>query len=285
MDIIKNLKKNWKDFLMISLLVLLVLGSFGSMPGNFKMNSISSYSESSVYDQGYVSKMASSYYDPSDSLSVEERKLIRNANLDLEVANYDLVKTSIDKLVTSYDGIILSESESKNYYDNRNLNMRIKVDSESLDNFLDEIKVLGKVENLNVYSNDVTGQYIDSNEQLVRYEQQVSVYEEKLLRKDITVEEEIQIQTRIDDLQNSIAYLKKRIESVEEDVSFSEVHLSLSEEPSILDEVKFLGFKESFQKFLDALNNGWKLLLEIVGFVIPFAVIYVLYLIGRRFSK
>jgi hypothetical protein len=247
-------------------------------------NSISSL----AYDSRESSKMASSssYYSGGDSaLYVEERKVIKNGNIDLETDNYDFSKNRIISLTDSYSAIVLSDSESRNNDDNRYSNMRVKINSEKIDKFLDELKNLGEVKSLNVYSNDVTGTYVDYTDRLNRYNEQIAKYNEMLESEKINIEEEVQVQQRIDQLEDQIYYMNERLGDLDEDISYSEVYISLSEKPSLLEQVDFLGFKDMAKQFLGALSAGWNILLNILGFIIPFVVLYFVYRIVRRFVK
>ncbi len=284
---IKSLKGNWQSYLIIVLLLVLVGGS--AMSSFFRISSSSIMGESYSYDSMASSKIAnglSSYYGGSDSaLYITERKVIKNANINLETDKYVYSKNSITSLVETYSGIVLTDSESRDRNDNRHTNMAVKINSKDIDAFLEEVKKLGEVTSLNVYSNDITGSYVDYTDRLNRYEEQIKKYNTMLESEKITIEEEVQVQSRIDQLEEQIYYLKERLGDLDEDISYSEVYISLSEKPSLLEEVNFLGFKEVGVQFLGSLKNGLSILLNIFGFVIPFVIVYFVYRLGRRFVK
>ena len=103
-----------------------------------------------------------------------------------------------------------------------------------------------------------------------------------LKKSNLEIEEEIKIQQRIDSLEDSIFYLNKQISNIDEKVEYSEVYLTIKEKPSILSEIDFLGLKDGFKLFMNSLKSGIQFILSILGFIIPFAITYGVYLIGRK---
>lgn len=280
--LLKNMKANWQSYLIILLLLVLIGGS--SVSTMFTSGGNMMFSKS--YSEG-VSMMADSrimpYYGSDDALSYEDRKLIKNGNINIETPNYDFAKNSIVSSIKNYDGIILSDSESKDINDNRYTNIRAKVNSENLETLMNEIKSLGEVKSLNIYSNDVTGSYVDYNDRLKRYNEQIEKYQLMLESDKISIEEEVQVQSRIDQLEDQIYYLTKNLGDLNEDITYSDVYVSISESPSILEEVNFLGFKDMGIEFMSSLKGGISFVLKLIGYLIPVIVLYGIYRIGRKY--
>lgn len=283
-----KIKKNWKNYAIGILAVFLVFSFLGSNIGNMGVEAFSSYDS---YSSKSVAMEADSFYrggsspyynNVDDALDVTDRKIIRNANIDLESDNYDDSKNKIDALVKDYSAIVLSNNEYKNKKEYRTSNYRVKVDSSKIDLFVSELKNYGEVESANIYSNDVTGSFVDFSDRVERYEGQITKYEVMLLKKDITVEEEVQIQTRIDQIEDMLFYLRKNIGNLEEDITYSDVSITLSEEESLIDEVDFVDLEDSSKLFVGSLGSAIELVLMILGFVIPFLVVYIVYRFGRK---
>lgn len=286
-SIIDNMKKHWKNYVIV-LLVLVVMfnGSIVQLGNTLTGGSSMSFAKQESYDSLVSSRAASSFYyeDSGDSLGSVERQVVKNANVNLETSSYESTKSSIKSLTKSHEGLVLWENENKNNDNNMYLSMRVKVNAQELDIYLSEIQGLNvEVNSLSISGNDVTGSYTDYTQRLERYEVQIAKYEEMLKFEKITIEEEVQVQSRIDQLEDQIFYYSNRIENVDEDVAYSEVYISLSEKPSVLDDVGFIGFKDVFKEFISALDSGVRLLLLILGFIIPFGVVYLIYRFGRRF--
>lgn len=276
----------WKNYV-IGILAVLFLGTM------FLQTIVSPY-ESSFSSKGYMANdMAyeragsSSYYYQEGGFApeVEDRKVIKNANLNLEADDYDKSKAQTQNSITKYEVLVLSENEYKYKDDYRTINYRLKINSDNLDAFLAEIKTYGEIQNLNVYTNDVTGSYTDYTARLERYNSQIKKYNSMLNDKDITITEEIQIQQRIDQLEDQIFYLQKRVDTIDEEVAYSDVSLNIKEKPSTLSEIDFLGLRDGFKLFMNSLEAGIQFILLLIGFLLPFGIVYGVYRLFRKFKN
>ena len=97
--------------------------------------------------------------------------------------------------------------------------------------------------------------------------------------------EEIQVQQRIDQLEDQIFNLENNKGNLKENADYSSVYVNLRENPSFIDESNFKGFKDWVIEFLRSLDNGIQFILQLLGFVIPFAIIYGIYRLGRKLVK
>ena len=297
MNLVGSIKKNWKNYVIVFLIILVLLSLVG-FAGLMIDNNLSGKSLSSAdygYEEVYYESSPSYYQESirSNALEVEERKVRKNANLEIETNDYDASKLGVSNSVRTHGAIVLYERESRDYDyesrgydDSRYVRYSIKVDSDKLDIFVNEIKSYGEVISLDISSDDVTGMYVDYTNRLKRYTSQMDRYNAMLLRESISIEEEIKLQSRIDELENQIFYLRGRIGSLQEDVDYSSVSLYMREkakESSIVDEVDFFSFKDLAGLFLSSLKYSILVVVVIVGFVIPFGVVYGMYRLVRRF--
>lgn len=270
----------WKNYA-IAILVVLFMGNL--MLGGLVNSSRMTYNsmDTGSYAQESLAK-GIAYYDGGFAPDVETRQIIRNADLSIETSDYDVTKILVGDLFKSYDVIVLSQNENKYKNDYRMNDYRVKIDSSKLDVFLDEVKTYGEVMYINVYTNDVTGTYVDYTDRIERYKEQIAKYELMLTKDNVSVKEEVEVQNRINEIENQLAYLEKSKSNVEESVAYSEVSLHIKEKQSVWSEVDFLGFKDGFALFIDSLQNGIKFILIVIGFVLPFGVVYGIY---RLFSR
>ncbi|MCA9459107.1 MAG: DUF4349 domain-containing protein [Nanoarchaeota archaeon] len=280
--ILKNLKDNWKNYALV-LLLLAFLFTFLANMVSMSNSTFQSMSKGISNDMYYGNSESARYYDGSSSFAPleEDRKLIKNARIELESGNYDEVKISIESSVSAHKVIVLSSNE-RQYEDYRSSSYNFKVPSEKLDLFLDELEIYGEVSSLNINTNDETGSYVDFKSRIERYENQMSSYENMLLRNGMTIEEEIKVQKRIDDLENSIFYLKKNIGSIDEQTLYSDVYLTLKEKESFFAEIDFIGIRDGFKLFLSSLELAIKFIFVLVGFLLPFGIIYMIYRIVKN---
>ncbi|MCA9495732.1 MAG: DUF4349 domain-containing protein [Nanoarchaeota archaeon] len=282
--ILKNLKDNWKNYA----LVLLLLAFLFTFLANMVSVGDSSFQTDSLSNKGmyYNTQESVRYYPGSSDFAPleEDRKLIKNARIELESGNYDGVKSNLDSSVNAHNVIVLSSNERK-YNDYRSLNYNFKVPSEKLDLFLGELESYGEVISLNVNTNDQTGSYVDFKSRIERYENQMASYENMLLRGNMDIEDEIKIHKRIDQIEDSIFYLKKNIGSIDEQTLYSDVYLTLKEKESFFAEIDFIGIRDGFKLFLESLEFAIKVIFVLVGFLLPFGIIYMIYRLIKNIGK
>lgn len=274
--ILKNLKENWLNY---SILFLLVVMIFGSSVGNMGVSSFSS--KSLAMNDAYY---GNNHYGSGFAPDVEDRKITKNGNLNLDSDNYNLSKENILTVSEKYSVIFLTNNEYSDKYNYKNLNLRGKVNAENLEVYLNEIKEFGEITSFEIYSSDVTESYVNYDERIKRYSNQLLRYVD-MLNGEISVEDEIQVQKRIDELENQLFYLKKNFENLDERVVYSDVSIRLVEEKSIFHQVDFIDFKNGFKAFIESLGAALWFIVYVAGFVLPFVVIYGVYRLFRKFVK
>lgn len=285
-NLFKKIKTHWKDFAIGLLLILLVFAVLSSGIGfmSKSLNLGSSYdSVASQSAYRYTESANSMYYQDDYALEEEVRKIVKNADLDLETDNYDGTISQIEAFVNSYDVIILSENEYTYKDDYRRQSYTFKIDSTKVENFVKDLETTGEVQNVDISVNDVTGVYTDYSDRLERYQNQIIKYESMLNRNGLEIEDEIKIQNRIDNLEDSIFYLKNRIGSIDEKVTYSTVTVNVRENQSVWSEIDFLGLKDGFSMFMESLQSGIEFILLVFGFILPFGIIYGIYRLIKRF--
>ena len=279
---IQNIKKNYRDYLLGLIIILLLgvvvfntsyLGTSQSFDAMSRNNMEYSYSKSLDVDGSG---------DYGGSNGVVERKVIRNANLELETDKFDSTKSNVDILVGNYNAIILDSNERRYRDSSRRVNYRIKVNSNNLDEFLGHLKTYGEVENVRVYKQDVTDSFTDYTNRLNRYKTQITKYELMLTKPNLEIKEEIEIQIRIDQLEDNIFMLQNRINLIDKNVVYSMVNLNVREEESFSSKVDFVGFKDGVIEFVRSISSSVEFILVVFGFILPFLCIYGIYRIGKR---
>ncbi|MGH9462323.1 MAG: DUF4349 domain-containing protein [Vicinamibacteria bacterium] len=91
----------------------------------------------------------------------DERKLIRNGSVGLEVTSVDEAVTEIKKLVDGAGGYITDESVSEDEYGTKSGSVLCRVPADDLDPTLAALSEIGDVEYVSISANDITDQYFD----------------------------------------------------------------------------------------------------------------------------
>ena len=161
----------------------------------------------------------------------QARKLIRTVNMDVETLEFDSFIQFVQQRVKEYAGYVESSSINGNryYYDNnRYANLTIRIPEAKLDSFLeligDSVTVTYKSEN----AEDITLQYVDTQSRI----KSLQVEQEKLfelLEKADTLDAIIMLENRMSEVRYQLENYTARLRVYDNQVSYSTVHLSVSE--------------------------------------------------------
>ncbi|HPV02262.1 MAG TPA: DUF4349 domain-containing protein [Clostridiales bacterium] len=120
---------------------------------------------------------------------LDERKIIRSANLSIEVENFDTAFGNIKTIINGIGFIQETNINTERVYDNEEVKfikrgtIVLRVDRSKFDSVLDRLNGIGEVYNYTTHGDDVTEQYYDveSRLRLLRLEQEkIEAYLAKL---------------------------------------------------------------------------------------------------------
>ncbi len=152
-------------------------------------------------------------------ISQYERKIIKNADLELHVDSYDQAVADIKKQVGSLGGYIANESlYSRNAQDSPRGSIVIRLPFQQFDSFLSGLEGLGKVENRNIYTQDVTEEFVDIESRLKvlrnKEERLLTILQKSGQLADILAVENELANTRaeLESLEGRLRYLSNRVD-------------------------------------------------------------------------
>ncbi len=223
---------------------------------------------------------------PQTTPAQDVRKVIRNANLDLQTQEFDKAVASVEQITASFGGYLessyVSGRDLYNERGERNANFTARVPSESLDAFLNsfgggEFNVIGK----STSSEDITESYYDSRARL----DSLKLQEERLLgmlERAEELEYLIRLEQELMRVRYEIESLNSSLNRMDSYVNHSTVYISLYEvvryEPVENVPVTFgerisRAFVNSLTDFADFLQDFAVGLVEALPFLLMWAVI------------
>ena len=138
--------------------------------------------------------MASSGY--SERSTVIEKKIIKDANIGVEVSDYKIFRIKLDSMVRSFNGYISND----NLYNNDesiNCDVVIRIPEKNFDKFLTNLEKGGaKTLYKNVSTRDVTEEFIDIEARL-KNKKSVEKRYAQLLNKARTVKDILEIEEKL----------------------------------------------------------------------------------------
>ncbi len=211
--------------------------------------------------------------------NITERKVSKNAQIDLVVKSLNITITYIHDSVKNHEGYIVnSTSYTPNTdYDNKWARISVRVPSDSLDNFLNNlINHADETIRQSIYTQDITEQYIDVKakiESLESSEQRLV----KLLDRTNSVSEIVEVEKELSRLRSEIDSLKSRFNLIQNSVVTSLIEIYLEEIPnpiSIND--PSWNTRDIALDAIKALSSFGQLLIRIIVFLFVFTPVWIL---------
>ena len=201
-------------------------------------------------------------------------KIMKHGTVQMQVDKGGFFDTwsKIVALTNSYSGNIANSSyykESDFYFGS----ITVVIPSERFDEFVTTLQKYGKVESLNVSTDDVTSEYVDSTAKLKVLESQRDLLE-SWLKNAKNVDEMIKLRDEIAQVEEQIETIKGRLNYIAFHTDFSDITISLSEKEGSFNNTTFWDtvvywLKKPLQAFLYSLIG----LLVAILFAVPWVLL------------
>ena len=182
-----------------------------------------------------------------------DKKIIKNATLNLEVKDYNSFYKSFREKVRSLGGYVAQEEQTQSDYKIENT-LTIKVPVDQFDNAL--ALLTSNVEKINerkISSQDVTAEFVDTKSRM-EAKKQVRLRYMDLLKQAKNMEEILSVQSEINGIQEEIESAAGRIEYLGHSSSYSTINLTYYQ---VLNSSAKDNSKPSFgTKIIDAFKTG-----------------------------
>ncbi|MGI6587461.1 MAG: DUF4349 domain-containing protein [Peptococcia bacterium] len=209
-----------------------------------------------------------------------ERKLIKNAEIHLLADDYNSAVESLKSKVSALDGYITNETV--NVIDSRGSKrgyLEVRVPQLRFDEFFAGVNNLGKLKNSNIYTQDVTEEYIDVESRLnvmrTKEERLLAILNQSGELSDVLAVENELANTRaqLESLEGRLRYLSNQTE-------FSTFNLTIEQVVVSTQQVSASGLqgvgvraKEAFVKAINNIVLGIGLTLVFISAAIPYLVV------------
>lgn len=201
---------------------------------------------------------------------IKDRKIKRRAEIEIdELKDVDASKERVGHLLSSLNGFVVSEEflSTPNFDE---YEMKLRVPADSLDKFVASLNGLeGKIWKRNFYSEDLTAKYLDSKSRKETKQAMLENYR-RLLSTAKDVEDLLEIQERIDEIQEDAEAMSKVIMKIDYDVEFSSVDLTLS------DSYRYSYYGEKEETFLSKVADAFKGGLDVIVGLITLWPLYII---------
>ena len=160
---------------------------------------------------------------------LSNRKLIRNANLNVETKTYDDFITALEEQIASHGGYVQNgETNGSADRGNRWSSYTIRVPENRYTAFLSTVSALGTVTYRSESVQDVTMEYTDVEARIRALETEHDTLL-SILEKCENLDDVITVQSRITDVQYQLDSYKSRMRRYDDLISYCTVYLSVDE--------------------------------------------------------
>ena len=264
----KILKKLLVIFLCVAVFAT-VLCSCSNASG--KATSIS-YTDAEYSNEFYRSDYSEAASE--DKSIAYNQMLVKKFTVYMDTKNFEETLEKLKNEITGYGYISNSNvQQSSSRYSIRSASYTFRVDSERVEEFVDNISKFGNVTNTRSSVEDITKQYYDLESQMESLIEEKSHFE--ALRKGADYASLIAIEDKIANLTSQINYLNSQIEFYKSSVNYSYVYLTVNEvkeyvtvEETFWDELGNT-IKDSLQAFVNVLH----FILNAFIYILPFALV------------
>ncbi|UII33701.1 DUF4349 domain-containing protein [Fulvivirga ulvae] len=215
-----------------------------------------------------------------------ERKVIKTANVNMQVENLDSAKANIDQIIKLYNAYVSTDNRTNDTY-KLSLDMTIRVQQDQLDEILKKILTQASfVYANNINAQDVTEEFIDLE---IRLKNKRAVEEQyrKLLQKANKVEDILKVENELRMIREEIESKEGRLKYLNSQVRMSTIHLTAFQDIYHASQAPSKGF---WLKIGDGFSGGWYLLQEIIiGLIyiwpVALVILLVIFLLRKRFKN
>ena len=160
---------------------------------------------------------------------VANRKLIRNATVELEVVSFDDAVQRITVFANEERGYVATTNSQKQANGKLRGQVIVKVLPENLDRFLQKIRGLGDLKNQNLGTEDVTKAYFDTDARLKNARVMEQRLIEMLQTKTGKVADLLQVEKELGRVREDIEKMQGELKYWDSQVRFATVTISLAE--------------------------------------------------------
>ena len=161
--------------------------------------------------------------------ALANRKLIRNATVELEIVSFDDAVQKITAIANEERGYVATTSSQKQANGKLRGEVVVKVLPENLDRFLQKIRRLGELKNQTLGTEDVTKAYFDTDARL----KNARVMEQRLIdmlkTKTGKVSDLLQVEKELARVREEIEKMQGELKYWDSQVQFATVTISLAE--------------------------------------------------------
>lgn len=224
--------------------------------------------------------------DQSHSIAeAMDRKILRDANLTLEVETPAEVQRKISSIAESLGGFVVTSESKQRQVENGGqkleVNLVVRVPATQFGSALDQIRSAGHVTAEKITGQDVTEEFIDL-EARIKTQKALELQFLEIMKQAHKVEDALEVQSQIADVRTEIEKLEGRKRFLENRASLSTITVNIQSPTAIA--VNTTGFgRDIRQAIADSVDVAREIILFLIRFVIVMIPVFLLLLLPAWF--
>lgn len=194
-----------------------------------------------------------------------DKKIIKNANLSLEVNNFMQFNKQVHAGIKRFGGYVAQEEQNESSYKIEN-NVTLKVPVDKFEDALDEFSNGEKIMEKKIAAEDVTSQIVDTKSRIAA-KMQVRLRYLDLLKQAKNMDEILSVEKEVNDIQEQLESASGQVEYLGHAAAFSTITLSYFQvlNPSAQEEKKPSYLQDVSAAFCEGLRWVGTLLVAIIS--------------------
>ena len=228
-----------------------------------------------------------SNFDPTNP----NRKIIKNGNLTIEVQDTEEAKTKAEQKITELEGVITNLNSWEVRPGTLNYNLTIRIPSDKLDLATEELTKLGIKKSENFNTQDITGAYADTENQLKNLKVRRDRLRELMQTETKALKDVLEVDRELSQVQGRIENLERMQKSRDVNVAYSTLNLTLQAETKYGDVLNPQwtvenSWKNAVNKLIQASQDIFDKALELITFTpIWLPILILIFWTYRRFIR
>ncbi|MFW6022321.1 MAG: DUF4349 domain-containing protein [Halanaerobiaceae bacterium] len=261
------------------------LGDTAQQYGSQKTKSYKSTNPSANQDIMRSSEIASEPPNESSEISQIDRRIIKRANLSIEIKDIGGLNDKIANLTENYNGYISDSRNWVNQDDRKFFHYQLRIPAENFNIILTELSTdnFGQVVSRSISGQDVTEEYLDIEIRLKNLEAQEERYRQ-LLEKADDVEDILKIENELNRIRTEIERLQGRKKYLNDQVGYSTINVDFQQPEPISSGTP--GIIKALRNAINKMVYQFYNIIMMIGTFIPYILLllllYLFYRIIRR---
>lgn len=243
-----------------------------------------SYEKAELSNQNNTQVEANADKSTNYDIQPNNRMVIYNANLQLEVKELKDVQLSISEMVDEMGGYIVDQTTSHFQDEHYSGSLTVRIPQKNFQSFIHKVEQLGvRVKERNITGQDVTEEYVDLESRL----KSKQVVENRLLefmKQAKDTKDLLDISTELAKVQEEIETLKGRMKYLENQASLSTITIHLTENKVIVPDFEkdhLNTWDKTKKQFMKSINLIFAFFSSLIVFIIGnIPVLIIIALIG-----